>query len=63
MYTHSLEGFYLCEDIQIDCDGEGTAQSHDLSHHTLELDTSLPSYLNRGGCDFDSSNNELETHQ
>lgn len=33
--THSLEGFCLCEGIQTDCDGEGTDQSRDLSHHTL----------------------------
>ena len=48
--THSLEGFCLYEDIQIDCGGEGTAQSHDLSHHTLGWDTSLPSSLYTGGC-------------
>ncbi|KAG7233090.1 hypothetical protein INR49_007500 [Caranx melampygus] len=33
--THSLEGFGLCEDIQTDCDDEGTDRSHDLSHRTL----------------------------
>lgn len=43
--THSLGGFDLCEDIQTGCGGEGTAQSHDLYHHTLGLDTSLPSSL------------------
>lgn len=60
LYTYSLEGSYLCEDIQTDCDDEGTTRSHDLCHRTLELDTSLPSYLNRKWeyCD----DNELEYH-
>lgn len=61
MYTYSLEGFYLCEDILIGCDGEDTAQSHDLFHHTLELDTSLLFCLN--GERFDSSKNEYQAHQ
>lgn len=57
-HTHFPEGFGLCVDIQIDCDGEGTAQSHDLSRHTLGLDTSPPSSLDRGWCDLDGGSNE-----
>lgn len=60
MCTHSPEGFGLCEDIQIDCDGEGTAQSHDLSHHILGWDTSPPSSLYGGWCDLDGRNNDLK---
>lgn len=51
-FTHSLEGFYLYEDIQTDYDDEGTTQSHDQSHHTLESDILPPSCLNRGESKF-----------
>lgn len=46
--THSLEGRGLCEDIRTDFDDVDTAQSRDLSRHTPESDTSLPSCLIRG---------------
>lgn len=59
MCTHSLEEFCLCEDIQTDCGGEDIAPSHDQSRHSLGLDISLPSSLNRGRLDLDDSNNEL----
>lgn len=53
--THSPGGFGLYEDIQTDCDGEGTALSHDPSHHSRGWDTSLPSSLNGGGGDLDKT--------